>query len=956
MRLTQRRGNMLAITVAVIFVLMVLVLALHTSQSRAVRQVTRSEAELQFRQGFEFAVARSLAKDEPEPDWLKVSGEKEVVEESSLPLDYSKALFSTDGLPNLDPKDKESPPGFTTSKIFPDTNDEALKVFGKKFEWLVTQNSGGYAVYAPKGRVTLGKVASWANPSFEDDRKAVGAFSGIPFLLAADSDVTVEELTYGMAYTRRGDFDLSGNGAIGFKGSFPLRAYEEKLATDLENLRSAMAATTSSGDKTGDIKGDFLQTAGSMVSMLFGGSGKPGLNLEQAMQVPFPSIPGGSATIPGIFYEFWIHVPEPPDFADFDDPGSSSNDNQKEAERIANQIKKLEEDIEEWKKQRDKPGTSDSKKDELNGKIDDARAKIRDLKKEGEELEEKLKDDAKKRNDKVESLLGGGADVPVTRREDKNIPKTGMKGWAYGAVFEGFGDFLLKMITGDFEGLAGTIVKKVRVVHFGRKDYIPDFRFDNGFYAKATLNVPPGRTFRFSGNCEIEGDLWLQKGSVMHVGGNLTLTDPNGSRNPFLPSGKLVLEEGTTLVVDGNVTLAGNANYGSMWVCSEPGKLSPLSTAILASGSVTIPHGSYTATNLEDAAAWLSAKESSLNFLKDAMGAFFNDIAPNLSKIAGPFHTRQPYFASYAATFQLTMVPTPIGTIPVPSAIPLPRRNILVPIFRGFTYLYTPTMNAALGENLYTHADWWGFGEGVVPVIPKVDPTRMTRALSGVRLSGLKLDFDPASMLNNLDSEVLKTAMNLVLEIVAKKIVSQVATSFLPGGGIIGAVIDEALTHLGSSEDALSKLQELALKATGIDKLITELERWIGDIRDQVEAGIADGYLREVNGPLIYADTISIGESSNPRLAAGMLVAKNDINIGAARFVGSLVSLNGNITAGDMYFTPHFTRASLYKPKATTSNWVTRVVEYQYGKQHDSKDATGIETGVKMVRTEGWSQ
>ena len=120
----------------------------------------------------------------------------------------------------------------------------------------------------------------------------------------------------------------------------------------------------------------------------------------------------------------------------------------------------------------------------------------------------------------------------------------------------------------------------------------------------------------------------------------------------------------------------------------------------------------------------------------DILNALFQDVAPNLAKVAGPFHTRKPFFASYAATFQLTMVPTPVGTIPVPSPIPLPRKNVLVPIFRGFTYAYAPALNASIGENLYTHADWWGFGQGTVPVLPKIDPMRMVKGLTDVNLSG----------------------------------------------------------------------------------------------------------------------------------------------------------------------------------------------------------------------------
>lgn len=955
MRGIRRQGNMLAIVVSIMFVLVVLVMGLHINQSRAVRGVTQAEAELQFRQSFEYAVAALLATSEPVPGRLKVSADADELNESSQASDYSKTLFST-GLPNLDPLDQDHAPGFATYRIDPDTNDAALSVFANKYQWLVTQSDTGYAAYAPEGDITLESAEGWSNPTLDDERKSAEAYSGVPVLIAAKGNIEIDELTYGSAYSSEGDLTLDGPGAIGFKGRLPLRAYQTKLQSELDTLKSTMSTATNSGNKTSQIEGDYLQTAGSMISMMFGGNDSPSLNLEQAMKVPFPSIPGGSATVPGTFYEFWIHVPHPPDFADFDDPSQrDSKADADKAKKLKDEIDKLKDEIADLKRKKQNE-TDQSEKDKIQDKINKKQDELRDKEQEAKDLEDEIKADSKRRNDKVEGMLGGAPDEPVTRLDDKDIPKTGIKGWAYGAVFEGFGGFLLDLITGNFEGLAGRIVNEVRVVHFGKKDYEPDFRFDDGFYAKATLNVPPGRSLRYDGNLEIEGDLWLQKGSAMHVGGDLTLSDPNaGSRNPFKASGKLVMEEGATLVVDGDVTLEGSGLYGSLWVCSAAGKLHPISTAILADGTVTIPNGSYTATSLEDAAAWLATKESSFDFLPDVLQTIFQDVAPNMGKIAGPFHTRKPFFASYAATFQLTMVPTPVGTIPIPSCIPLPRKNVLVPVFRGFTYLYTPTMNAALGENFITHTDWWGFGEGTVPVLVKVDPIRMVDGLKSVNLGGLNLTYDWDATLEKLKTDVLDKALDFVIETVVKKTVKQIATSFLPGGGFIGPIIDEAMDLVTGESDALEELQEAVVDAT-LGPVINEFERWVDNLRDQVEDGLAEGYLREVNGPLIYANTISVGEGSNSRLFAGMLVAKTDITIESRHFVGSLVCLNGNITAQKVLFTPHFTKASLYKPKATDSNWITRAVDYNYGKNSDSNQATGISSGVNIVRTEGWSE
>lgn len=951
----RSRGNMLAIVVSILFILLVLIMGLHVSQSRAVRGVTQAEAEIQFRQSFEFAVAKLLAKEEPLPSALRVSAGVNVLEDSDLKRDYGKSLFT--GLVNLDPKDKEYAPGFRTYRMDPTTSDASLKVFADRREFVVAQTDTGYSAYAPKGKITLEEATGWANPTLDDERKSAEAFSGVPVLLAALSDIQVDNLRYGSAYSKEGSPSVSGEGAIGFKGNFPLRSYEQTLQNELDSLKTGMAGATSGGNKTSSIKGDHLETVKSMVSLIFGGGGQPDLSLQQAMEVPFPGIPGGSITIPGLFYEFWVHMPYPPDFASFDDPSQrNSEEDAKEAQRIYDEIKKVEKEIQELQKKKAAATSEDARKD-IQKQIDSKEKRKTELEEEADDLRKKMEDDAGRRNKAVEGKIGSPPNQPVTRRDDKNISKTGIKGWAYGPVFKGFGKLLVSLITGDFEGMAGAFFNKVRVIHFGGKDYEPDFRFDGRFFAKATMNVPPGRTLRYNGNVEIEGDLWLQKGSVFSVGGNLTLQNPNPSaNNPFLPSGRLVLEEGAALVVDGDVTLAGSDKFGSLWVCAPAGRLHPISTAILANGTVNIPYGSYTSTNLEDASRWLAAKESSFDFLPSVLETIFRDIAPNLSKIAGPFHTRQPFFASYAATFQLTMVPTPVGPVPVPSCIPLPRKNVLVPIFRGFTYLYTPTMNAAIGENFVTHTDWWGFGEGVVPVIPKIDPIRMVNGLGSVKIGSLNFSINWEQQLNKLKNEVLEKAMNFVIETVVKKVIKQVVTSFLPGGGILGAVVDEAMDLVSGESDALQELQDSLMDAT-IGPIVDELERWVNNLRKQVEDGIAEGYLREVNGPLVYADQIVVGDgTSTVRLFAGMLVAKSGISIEANNFVGSMVALNGDITAKRLYFNPHFTKASLYKPSMTDSSWIIRAVEYRYGSKLDSQQALGISSGVNIVRTESWNK
>lgn len=953
----RRQGNMLAMVVAILFVLVVLILALHTSQSKAVRNVTQGEAELEYRQGYEFAVAKLLAQEQPLPGWVSVEGETEILSDKNLGLDYSKTLFQQEGLPSLDPREKPHPPGFNTYKVTPDTSDAALQVFQGKFQWLVTQSSGGYTAYAPKGKITLESAVGWQNPVIDEDKESATAFSAVPVLLASQSDLTVNDLKYGMAYSVEGPLEIKGEGAIGFQARPPLRAYETQLVASLDALKSTMASRTSSENKTSLIKGDALATAASMASMIFGGGGTPSITLQQAMQVPFPMIPGFSATVPGVFYEFWFHMPHPPDFSSFERPGG------RDATADANEAKRLKEAMDKKKaeiaavEKQIQQATTDSKRDELKSKKTKLEGELQDLEDQAKELQEAIEKEGKENEKAINNKINSGsADEPETRLEDKDIPKTGKKGWAYGAIWKGFFNLLKSTITGDAEGIASSVVNFVRIVHFGNKTNVPDFRFDNGFYAKATLNVPSGRSFRYDGNLELEGDLWLQKGSAAYIGGDLKLNNPNeGSNNPFLPAGKLVLEEGATLVVEGDIELAGQQRYGSLWVCSPLGDVKPIGTAILSSGQVTIPHGSFTATGLEDAARWIGSKEGALKGLVDVLTPLFNDVAPNLAKIAGPFHTRQPFFASYAATFQLTIVPTPVGPIPIPSPIPLPRKNILVPIFRGFTYVYTPTLNATLGENLYTQADWWGFGQGVVPVLVKLNPEKMVQGLGGVNLGGLNLkNISWEGKLEGLVDQVLEGAMEFVVTEVVKAVMKELAKAAIPGGGAAGFVLDAITDALDLKSDFLSDMQEALIDAT-LGPIITELERWMDDLKDQVRTGLAEGYLREVNGPLIYADSITVGES-NPVLMAGMLVARTNITVDAQTFVGSMICLEGDIQAKKVLYSPHFTRASLYLPRASESSWILRTADWRYGAQANSNSATGISTGVNMVRVEGWNR
>jgi hypothetical protein len=942
---------------AFMFVMVTIVIAMHTSQARATRNVTQSEAELQFRQSAEFAAADLMLGATPPPSTLKVKADSELVGDHQMPAKYATKLWT--GLPDWDVKaDTKFAPGHRTYKLEPDTNDQALQVFAGKYQWMVCHDSGGYAAYAPNGEIVLEEAMGWANPDFLDDRDVAEAYSGVPFLMASKGKLEVQKMPYGNAYSLEGPIDLGDDSkdlALPFQGPLPLRPYETALKTQLGQARTSIEGAATSGDKTNDISGGVLSSVGGVLDMLVSGDpSKLNVSLEQAMGFPFPMIPGFSATIPGVFFEFWFHMPYPPDFyqKESEDDGSGAK-SAEEAVELDKKIKALKAEIAALNV-KIAAETDDDEKEDLIEQRDDKQDELDDLEDEAESIKDQIQDNSDAMKDNIESNTSQ-KDEPQTRADDVSIPKTGIVGWAYGKLLSNMLDLLLSIVSGDLEGIAESVVADVRLVHFGRKDNDtdPGFKFDDGFFCEATFTVPRGRTFKYNGKMEVSGDLWLQKGSVMQVTGDLVVSNPEpGSSNPLKPCGKLVIEEGATLIVGGDFECEGDPRFGSMWVCTPPTRVAPVTSAIFVQGTATFPYGSFSATNLEDVAAAIDG----MSGVADALESLFTDIAPNLAKIVGPFHERKPYFASYATTFQLTIVPTPVGPIPIPTPIPLPKKNVLIPLFRALTMVYTGTLNVALGENLYTHADWWGFGEGVVPAMIKLNPAGPLNSIKNLNLNGLTPNLDWEDYLTKLTTTVLKSAAEFAIKEVGKKLITTVMASVAPGGSIISTVLDAVLDAVDLKENAFAQFRDEVIDAA-LGPIVSELEKMRDKIEDEITDSLKAAYLREVGGPLIYADAITVGDPADPPLLmSGMLVAENNISVGTESFVGSLTSFNGNISAGKVYFTPLFTRASLYKPRSTANNALARVVQYEYGNHFDSNEAIDVGTGVWQVTTEGWSR
>ena len=946
----------MAMAMAFMFVLVTIVIAMHASQSRALRTVTQAEAELQFRESTEFAVAEAFFGAQ-NPPALKVQANPDLAGDFGMPANYGSKLYSE--LPNWNPKDDaEYPPGFRTYKMEPKTSDQALNVFAGKFFWLVAHEEAGYAAYAPAGSIKLEEAVGWANPNFLDKREMTEAYSGMPLLLGAKGSIEVGKMPYGSAFSSDGPINLGDDKkdlALAFKGPLPMRAYQDHLRESLSKARTDLEGVANTGNKTKSIKGDVFSGAGAVWDMLMGGSvDNLNLSLEQAMSFPFPTIPSVSLTVPGIFTEFWFHVPYPPDFSDGgSNDGAAGEKAGKAVEKLRDEIKALEDQINALEAQKAATSDADDRED-IQDEIDDKRAELDSKKDEWDAIMSQIEDQGGTMTSSVQGKLTD-PDAPVTRAEDQGIPNTGQKGWNYSKLIGNMLSLLLEAITLDFKGIAEELATEVRLIHFGSLDYEPDFRFNDGFFAKASWTVPRGRSFKFDGKMTIAGDLWLQKGSVMQVTGDLILENPDvGGSSPLKPCGKLVMEEGSTLIVGGSFRAAGDPRFGSLWICSPPTRVAPVTSAIFVTDTFTLPYGSYSATNLEDAARAVEGGGA----VADSLGSLFTDIAPNLSKVAGAFHERKPYFASYATTFQLTIIPPTIFNppIPIPTPIPLPKENLLVPMFRAMTGIFAPMMNGSLGENTYLHADWWGFGEGVVPAAIKLNPAGPMASIMGLNLNGLKPELDWESYLGDLLTTVLEEGARFAVQTIGKKIITTVASSAIPGGSAINDVLNEVLGQIDSKQSAFETFKEKVMDAA-VGPIKGSLDNVKEKLEDEINDALKDAYLREVGGPLIYAGTITVGDSGDrPRLMSGMLVAENNITVDTESFVGSMTSFGGNISAGELYFTPVFTRASIYKPKSTPTDVFGRVGEFGYGKNFDSGQSVDVTTGVWQVTTEGWNR
>jgi len=594
--------------------------------------------------------------------------------------------------------------------------------------------------------------------------------------------------------------------------------------------------------------------------------------------------------------------------------------------------------------------------------------------------------------------LGSGAietKYPQTREEDLTGDKSDPKGLRsppmchsrFGYSFDIFYYLIESAIDGD---LKDTWEPRWPMVFYGSKTTkINEAIVTAGHLnVKSTFTVPQNRTFYYDNSLTIRGDLWLQRGSTMYIQKNLEMKNPAdpadgfGRYNWFVPSGRIIMEEGSTLMVDGDLICAGTHERGSIVISSQPSQLHPINAAIIADGNITIPYGIYNGFTLCDLLLIPELGSLGEGLYQGMVGPFLNFVAPNMAKIWGPFHSRRPFFPRNATEYQFEVFIGPFG-IPIPLVHPWMqgRKNIWVPLYKAFSFFYKVSNNFIMGENLYPQADWWVFGNvggvGRIPVVPKLDPNQvvpMVKDITGnfpdtpAEIKDAFLDF-LADFWQNKLLQNLKQA-------VIVGVVKGIALGNIPfAGDIFSDLVDEAMGALGVSEaeleagrsggDGPGNLQDIvkSILMVPLESLRDELVEWCDDLVDEK---LADFLAHEVAGVLVEGESIRIGVNKDgtlvspvPHMGSGLIVSKSDVTLNVRRWVGSVISYEGSINGAgsQVLHYPLFSRASLYNPNGEAAGSVIeRALNPDYGVMCNGGSAIDIgNNGVlQTVVTEGW--
>jgi len=974
-RLRGKKAYVLIVTLAVLFcsLLLLLSLGIYSQQASIIASWGRSELyDQRIAQGVTIELQSQLSSDPTSLPTLTRYPLDEVPVAGNLQWGQSSQFqpFQPESIDGLFGQWVKNPPplGYADESVAPPWHALAVTEMpdSRSYQTVLT-TAFPYAAFAPWGNIQVsGEVSGFTNPSFQDKFSPINP--AYPVRLAAGQDVTVDGgFSLGFAQSAQGRVKLPlQSGAMPLQGVEFADPYTQAI-TDQVAGSSGLIPTLSRdlAKKTDFITGSFLDPEG-LYKLI---SGKENLtaifSLQQACSIPMPVIPN---IVEGEGYQIiLLYNPYPSDYK-----GAA-----KTLDFLTQIIKDLlkivldaeQAVIDAWKAVgQAAAGVWDDIKgvwDDVTGRhkkaeeeYNKAKEHYNDAKKDLQDALDKLTDAFDEFKDILNAVAGAVKPTPpVTMAEEKEMATFG---WAYmGLLARIVGDLVdffeavVSSGSGGWNTLYADLMNETRVVHFVDRNPLGGFTEEGGFTMLGTWTVPRGRTLHLGNeqnpDYTIVGDLWLQRGSTLYVQGSLFVEAPSpaskegqednagkawnyapvsGMTSSVIPTGTIYLEPGANLVVDGVLYAEGDSSHGSLNICSPAGLTGPLSTAVLCRGDVKLPNGTgsgLTVAHLLEYVAETLGYDALKGLVDDFVVPVLLELPPQLAKLEGPFHDRKCWFSDYAVSLVLIDELVEFG-LQGPWPIPLPYTNCWRNVFTSLSEIYRVELNFALGENLFTHSDWWVFGQGVVPVVPKVDPSLYAEAVGEAFSEFASGELNPTSILETIGEHLLEVIPQFA-EVVLEDAIQTVLADIVKDA--VGGFEDPCSKSKESSPEKQEDELKNKAKKFGqemVQKFEKKMETMFGKIFSQYRDEIAKstrqglnneaGAAQELPGVFLYCGgQLDIGANVAAK-ASGFFFAEGDVNIYSRQTFGSVVSRTGNVNiVGDLYYYPFYSRASLWNPQ-----------------------------------------
>ncbi len=870
-----------------------------------------------------------------------------------------------------------------------------------------------YGAFAPNGKINLKDAYGFTNP-LNDNGKNGDYYSGIPVDMYARKNIDVEEYPYGKAYSENGAINVGEkSGVLKFtfiteNQSDEAKKYVAIIRKQLDTLSDSIVKVTLNKDKV-----IFGRKITDVTTFATRSPGDDLITLEQSTDFPFSGMTVNSNNpkekTMGNYYGFMLHPPIPPDISEI---FSIDFSNATDAYSLLDDVMKIFNGYKiMWKiiptdmclitadimLGKDIAQTSIKLAAAIAAgkflKIAYYSAKLAKYVYNLSQITRFTKYYYMMQS--YESRLfehskGSVRNEPQTTEEDERYSNSG---WQYVRVCSSdnintIANILHKSGSGKYKNLGLEMAKRtatlVRLSHFGNGDFTSNWRKINtaDFIYSGTFVVPRGRTLNFPRNMTIEGDLWIQDGASFYVGGNLKLKVP--SKPSQLPdmvksSGRLFLGKGSSIIVEKDFECGGSIPLGSIVLNSPNQKINDITSVIYSkTGSVSIPYGIMPGISVDELAKL--SRSSLPSSFAEGLKALIDNSA-NISKVSGPFHFRKAFFSSYASNIllfrhkNLDNLINQSGFRPIVMPFKQQKANFLCAFFPIFTESFTYVMNAYLGENTPTNSDWWIFGYGVIPILPKMDTGTIAENMSV--LKDISAALEQLKSFNNDITSVLATDAPINLLDSARNALDGCASvyavfysgSFGPGcddkaNNLTRQIIQttqqaykpfgQIITNMDRAKDTLTSASRLFISFYG---------NTYPSIKSHLPGGDDQKAFIECPGILIYAEKdINMGtkEKLLPQTvfpASGLFIANRDIEIKSRfRVVGCLISLSGNISANDTHlrYYPYFSQASIYIPKDVGGDLNENLKLVSDNDLKSNNDPCNVGITIPRIFSEGW--